>query len=82
MILPLPGSRRGTVRRACTHAGREGTHVLMDTSEPEYTSVLVDVADVPMDALDELPATALTAVLRDVIDPEGETVAAFSSSLS
>nr|WP_240963852.1 FxSxx-COOH cyclophane-containing RiPP peptide [Streptomyces sp. C1-2] len=54
---------------------------MRDTSEPEYASVLVDVADVPMDALDDLPETALAAVLRGVIDPEGETVAAFSSAL-
>jgi FXSXX-COOH protein len=54
----------------------------MDTSEPAYTSVLVDVANVPMDTLEDLPETALSAVLRDVNNPGGEAFAAFSSSLS
>lgn len=81
IVLPLPGPGRGTVRRACAHVSREGTHVLRDTSEPEYASVLVDVADVPMDALDDLPETALAAVLRELREPSAEAYAAFESSL-
>ncbi|WP_234307635.1 MULTISPECIES: FxSxx-COOH cyclophane-containing RiPP peptide [unclassified Streptomyces] len=53
----------------------------MDTSEPEYASVLVDVAHVPMDALDELPETALAAVLRELRQPSAESFAAFESAL-
>ncbi|MBA5222679.1 MULTISPECIES: FxSxx-COOH cyclophane-containing RiPP peptide [Streptomyces] len=55
--------------------------MLRDTSEPEYASVLVDVADVPMDALDDLPETALAAVLRELREPSAEAYAAFESSL-
>jgi FXSXX-COOH protein len=66
--------------RARTPAGK-GTYVLMDTSEPEYASVLVDVANVPMDALEDLPETALSAVLRELREPSAESYAAFESAL-
>jgi FXSXX-COOH protein len=53
----------------------------MDTSEPAYTSVLVDVANVPMDTLEDLPETALSAVLRELREPSAEPYAAFESAL-
>ncbi|WP_329134004.1 FxSxx-COOH cyclophane-containing RiPP peptide [Streptomyces sp. NBC_00670] len=53
----------------------------MDTSDSEYASVLVDVAHVPMDTLDTLPETALTAVLRELRQPSAEPFAAFESAL-
>lgn len=60
--------------------------MLKDTSGSELVSVLVDVADLPMDALDDLPDTVLAAQLRrvahEVLHPTSETFAAFQSALS
>lgn len=55
--------------------------MLRDTSAAEYVSVLVDIADLPMEALEDLPDTALASVLQDVRCPSGEGFAAFSSAL-
>ncbi|WP_406217389.1 FxSxx-COOH cyclophane-containing RiPP peptide [Streptomyces canus] len=50
-------------------------------SGPEYVSELVDITDLPMDALDDLPDTVLASVLQDVRCPSGESFAAFTSAL-
>ncbi|MFF3960379.1 FxSxx-COOH cyclophane-containing RiPP peptide [Streptomyces griseorubiginosus] len=55
--------------------------MLKETSGPEYVSELVDIADLPMDALEDLPDTVLASVLHDVLFPSGESFAAFSSAL-
>ncbi|MDI5909969.1 FxSxx-COOH cyclophane-containing RiPP peptide [Streptomyces canus] len=61
--------------------GRKALQVLRETSSPEYVSDLVDITDLPMDALEDLPDTVLASVLRDVRCPSGESFAAFSSAL-
>ncbi|MET7472909.1 FxSxx-COOH cyclophane-containing RiPP peptide [Streptomyces sp. NPDC005648] len=55
--------------------------MLRETSGPEYVSDLVDITDLPMDALEDLPDTVLAAVLHDVRFPSGESYAAFTSAL-
>ncbi|MEH0418798.1 FxSxx-COOH cyclophane-containing RiPP peptide [Streptomyces sp. B21-083] len=61
--------------------GRKALQVLRETSGPEYVSDLVDITDLPMDALEDLPDTVLASVLHDVRFPSGESFAAFSSAL-
>ena len=61
--------------------GRKALLVLRDASGPELVSVLVDITDLPMEDLEDLPDTALTSVLQDVRSPSGEGFAAFSSAL-
>ncbi|WP_105972970.1 FxSxx-COOH cyclophane-containing RiPP peptide [Streptomyces geranii] len=48
---------------------------------PGYISDLVDITDLPMDVLEDLPDTVLASVLRDVRSPSGEHLAAFTSAL-
>ncbi|GAA0343829.1 hypothetical protein GCM10009540_75080 [Streptomyces turgidiscabies] len=55
--------------------------MLREMSGPEYVSDLVDITDLPMDALEDLPDTVLASVLHDVRFPSGESFAAFSSAL-
>lgn len=55
--------------------------MLREMSGPEYVSELVDITDLPMDALDDLPDTVLASVLQDVRCPSGESFAAFTSAL-
>ncbi|KPI15859.1 hypothetical protein OK074_8485 [Actinobacteria bacterium OK074] len=59
--------------------------MLTDTSGPEFVSGLVDIADLPMDALDALPDTVLAEQLRRVVgealNPTSEGFAAFQSAL-
>ncbi|KUM86336.1 MULTISPECIES: FxSxx-COOH cyclophane-containing RiPP peptide [Streptomyces] len=57
-----------------------------DASGSEFVSVLVDVADLPMEFLDDLPDTVLAEQLRRVVgealNPTSESFAAFQSALS
>ncbi|GGL14074.1 FxSxx-COOH cyclophane-containing RiPP peptide [Streptomyces flaveus] len=57
-----------------------------DASGSEFVSVLVDVADLPMELLDDLPDTVLVEQLRRVVgealNPTNEAFAAFQSALS
>ncbi|MEV0487456.1 FxSxx-COOH cyclophane-containing RiPP peptide [Streptomyces sp. NPDC050508] len=61
--------------------GRKALQVLRETSGPEYVSDLVDITDLPLDALEDLPDTVLASVLRDIRFPSGESFAAFTSAL-
>jgi FXSXX-COOH protein len=62
-------------------AGSKGTAVLREMNGSEYISDLVDITDLPMDTLEDLPDTALASVLHDVRFPSGESFAAFTSAL-
>ncbi|MGP4046277.1 FxSxx-COOH cyclophane-containing RiPP peptide [Streptomyces sp. 2A115] len=57
-----------------------------DASGSEFVSVLVDVAELPMELLDDLPDTVLAEQLRRVVgealNPTNEAFAAFQSALS
>ncbi|CAM5549990.1 FxSxx-COOH cyclophane-containing RiPP peptide [Streptomyces griseorubiginosus] len=54
---------------------------MLTESDSEYVSDLVDITDLSMDALENLPDTALARVLYDVRFPSGESCAAFTSAL-
>lgn len=65
---------------------RRAPYVQKDASGSEFVSVLVDVADLPMELLDDLPDTVLAEQLRRVVgealNPTNEAFAAFQSALS
>lgn len=47
-----------------------------------HISEMIDIGDLPMEDLDSLPDTALTAVLKELRTPTAENTAAFSSALT
>ncbi|MFC8428803.1 FxSxx-COOH cyclophane-containing RiPP peptide [Streptomyces sp. NPDC057253] len=55
--------------------------MLTETSDSEYVSDLVDITDLSMDTLENLPDTVLASVLQEVRFPSGESFAAFASAL-